>query len=196
MKQYLLAERHLKNPKVLMNKIKFDTLFHVDGFLMWLSGRSDKRLLFKNATQLLLSHQEQLTLKKVLKFVQRQKVNKNITVHPYDHLTQEDVLQLYDTFLDKMNTVYHVHLSPEKKTLFEKRDKFLNLSLEEKIMVLSEILHIFQCQASYANLKLIDGSKEAGVIRINNNITNLKKISIINQSPTGIYQQEIDLKTL
>lgn len=197
MKQYLLAERHLKNPKVLMNKIKFDTLFHVDGFLMWLSGRTGDQLLFKGANQLLLSHKEQLILKKVLKFVQRQKENKNIGIHPYDHLTQEDVLQLYDTFLNKIrNTVYHIRLSAQEKTLIDKRNKFVELSLEEKCMVLSEILHMFQCQSGSANLKLIGGPGSAGILVLNNNITNLKKISIINQSPTGIYQQEIDLKTL
>jgi hypothetical protein len=187
----------LKNPKVLMNKIKFDTLFHVDGFLMWLSGRTGDQLLFKGANQLLLSHKEQLILKKVLKFVQRQKENKNIGIHPYDHLTQEDVLQLYDTFLNKIrNTVYHIRLSAQEKTLIDKRNKFVELSLEEKCMVLSEILHMFQCQSGSANLKLIGGPGSAGILVLNNNITNLKKISIINQSPTGIYQQEIDLKTL
>ncbi len=197
MKQYLRTERNLKNPKVLMNKIKFDTLFHVDGFLMWLSGRTGDQLLFKGANQLLLSHKEQLILKKVLKFVQRQKENKNIGIHPYDHLTQEDVLQLYDTFLNKIrNTVYHIRLSAQEKTLIDKRNKFVELSLEEKCMVLSEILHMFQCQSGSANLKLIGGPGSAGILVLNNNITNLKKISIINQSPTGIYQQEIDLKTL
>lgn len=197
MKQYLLAERNLKNPKVLMNKIKFDTLFHVDGFLMWLSGRTGDQLLFKGANQLLLSHKEQLILKKVLKFVQRKKENKNIEIHPYDHLTQEDVLQLYDTFVDKIcNTVYHIRLSAQEKTLLDKRNKFVELSLEEKCMVLSEILHMFQCQSGSANLKLIGGPESAGIIKINNNITALKTVSIINQSPTGIYQQEIDLKTL
>ena len=47
-----------------------------------------------------------------------------------------------------------------------------------------------------ANLKLIGGPGSAGTIKINNNITNVEQISIINQSPTGIYEQEIDLKTL
>lgn len=197
MKQYLLTERKLKNPRVLLDKIKIDTLFQVDGFLMWLSGRSENRLLFKNANQLLLSHQEQLTLKKVLKFVQRQKENKNIVIHLYDHLSEEEVQQLYDIFLNKIrNTVYHIRLSAQDKTLTEKRDKFQGLSLEEKCIVLAEILHMFQCQSSSANLKLIGGPGNAGILVLNNNITNLNKISIIHQSPTGIFQQEIDLKAL
>ncbi len=106
-------------------------------------------------------------------------------------------MQLYDTFLNKIrNTVYHIRLSAQEKTLLDKRNKFVELSLEEKCIVLSEILHMFQCQSGFANLKLIGGPGSAGIIKINNNITALKTVSIINQSPTGIYQQEIDLKTL
>lgn len=197
MEQYLLTERKLKNPRVLLKEIKIDTLFQVDGFLMWLSGRTENRLLFKNANQLLLCHQEQLILKKVLKFVQRQNENKSIEIHPYDHLTQEDAIQLYDTFLDKIrNTIYHIRLSAQENTLLDKREKFQELSLEEKCIILSEILHMFQCQSGSANLKLIDGPGSAGILVLNNNITKFKNISIVNQSPTGIYQQEIDLKTL
>ena len=70
----------------------------------------------------------------------------------------------------------------------------MELSREEKCVVLSEILHMFQCQSSTSNLKLIDGSGQAGKLRVNKNITKCKQISIINQSPTGIYEQEIDLK--
>ena len=37
---------------------------------------------------------------------------------------------------------------------------------------------------------------EAGRILINKNIDKYKQISIINQSPTGIYEEEIDLLKL
>ena len=78
----------------------------------------------------------------------------------------------------------------------EKRCVFSGLDMEDQCIVLSEILHIFQCNSSLANLKLIDGSAKAGRIRIVNNISDIGQISIINQSPTGIYEQEIDLKSL
>ena len=106
-------------------------------------------------------------------------------------------MQLYDAFVDKIsNTIYHVRLSKQEETLIDKRDKFVELSLEEKCIVLSEILHMFQCQSGSANLKLIGGPESAGILVLNNNIAKLKKIIILNQSPTGIYQQEIDLKAL
>ncbi len=104
---------------------------------------------------------------------------------------------MYDTFLDKIqHTIYHVRLSAQEKTLSEKRNDFLELSIENQCVLLSEILHIFQCQSDCADLKLIGGPGNAGVLVMNSNITKCNQISIINQSPTGIYEQEIDLKKL
>ena len=40
-RNYLMEERGLREPKILIKKIKIDTLFKVDGFYMWLSGRTD-----------------------------------------------------------------------------------------------------------------------------------------------------------
>ncbi len=40
---YLIEEKQLREPEILIKKIKTDTLFSVDGFKMWLSGRTMDR---------------------------------------------------------------------------------------------------------------------------------------------------------
>ncbi len=195
--RYLENDRGLKNPRILLSKIKIDTLFKVDGFYMWLSGRTGNQLIFKGGVQLILNEDNVKCLKKVGKFVQRQKENRNIKVVAHDEISEQELLNLYDEFLNKIkNTIYNSKLGAQEKTLSEKRNIFIDLSVEDKCVVLSEILHMFQCQSSSANLKLIDGPASAGIIKIGNNISNIGQISIINQSPTGIYEQEIDLKSL
>lgn len=196
--QYLEGSDHnLKNPKILISKIKIDTLFKVDGFYMWLSGRTSKQLIFKNANQLILSPKDTRTLKKIMKFVARKQVNKNVTLKKADGIDRDDLIQLYDELLYKIaNTVYNVKLSAQKKNLSNGRAIFLELEDEEKCIVLAEILHMFQCQSGAANLKLINGSGKAGIITLGINITGCKQISIINQSPTGIFEKEIDLKKI
>lgn len=195
--QYLVKQQGLINPEILLKEIKIDSLFKVDGFYMWLSGRTEKRLLFKGANQLLLSKQDTVTLKKVIKFVQRRKDNKNLKIVEQDKLSQDDLLNLYDTFLYKIqHTVYHIRLGAQEKILTEKRNDFLELTIENQCVVLSEILHMFQCQSGAADLKLIGGPGKAGILVMNNNITKCSQVSIINQSPTGIYEQEIDLKKI
>lgn len=195
--EYLENDRKLIKPRIILNKIKIDSLFKVDGFYMWLSGRTANQLIFKGANQLILGNPETMTLKKVLKFVQRQKENKNLKIVEHDELEDSSLVALYDTFLGKLqNTIYNVRLGTQEKTLSDKKQNFMKLSSEDKCIALSEILHMFQCQSVAANLKLIGGPASAGILVLNNNIAHCKSISIINQSPTGIYEQEIDLKRI
>ena len=164
---------------------------------MWLSGRTENRLIFKGANQLVISHEAEQTLKKIIKFVQRRQENKNLKLTNSDALTDDMLDELYDVFLDKIkNTVYKIRLSAQIKTLVDKKKTFLSLCKEDKSMVLLEILHMFQCQSNTANLKLIGGPGDAGSIKISKNISKNNKIIIINQSSTGIYEQEIDLLKL
>ncbi|RGO25652.1 type II CRISPR RNA-guided endonuclease Cas9 [Dorea sp. OM02-2LB] len=195
--EYLTKERGLKEPVILLKKIKIDTLFKVDGFYMWLSGRTGNRLLFKGANQLIISSENERVLKKILKYADRQKENKNATISERDNLSEEQLIGLYDTFYHKIKgAIYGVRLSGQEKTLREKRDTFIGLTKENKCLVLAEILHMFQCQSGSANLKMIGGPGNAGILVMNNNISKVKQISIIHQSPTGIYEKEIDLKKL
>ncbi|MBR5318112.1 MAG: type II CRISPR RNA-guided endonuclease Cas9 [Peptococcaceae bacterium] len=195
--RYLRDDRGLINPRILLPKIKIDTLFKVDGFYMWLSGRTGDRLVFKGANQLLLPKDVEKTLKKVLKYADRYKENKNVTLTAYDGLEQVQLVELYDAFLYKLqNSIYKVRLGAQGETLQKKRDAFLKLTMEEQCLVLAEILHLFQCQSGAANLKLIGGPGNAGILVLGNNVLKFNQFSIINQSPTGIYEQEIDLLKL
>ena len=106
-------------------------------------------------------------------------------------LLKEQVLSSYATKNSEA-----IRLKEQEKTLREKKVIFDKLPLEEKCLVLAEILHMFQCQSGSADLKLIEGPRKAGIIVMNSNITKCKSIKIINQSPTGIYEQVIDLQQL
>ena len=194
---YLKNERKLKEPEILLAKIKMDTLFRVNGFYMWLSGRTGKQLIFKGANELLLAEPETLLLKKIIKYTQRRKENKDLKLTEWDNITNEELLALYDVFTEKLNhSVYAVRLGAQGKTLSEKRPAFEELSMEEKCIVLSEVLHLFQCQSGAANLKLLEGPASAGILVLNSNISELDEILIINQSPSGIFEKQIDLLRL
>ena len=123
--------------------------------------------------------------------------SKELKIYDSDHLEEKKVMMLYETFLNKLiNTVYAKKLGAQAKTLTEKREKFKELCMEEKCIVLYEILHFFQCQSVTADLKLIGGSGRAGVLCLNKNITDCNRIEMIHQSPTGIYEQAVDLNAL
>ena len=87
--RYLEEERQLKNPRVLVPEIKIDTLFCVDGFYMWVSGRSGDQLLMQGANQLVLSQEETEILKKIVQYVERKKQNKELKIYDSDHLEEK-----------------------------------------------------------------------------------------------------------
>ena len=195
--QYCQEEYGLKNPSILLNKIKMDSLFEVDGFRMHLSSRTGKRLVFKGANQLVVSDAIQKTLKKVGKVCADYRVNKKVAISDKMELSKEDLLAVYETFQDKLQyTVYGKRLSAQIATLEEGKEKFEGLSREEQCLVLNEILHLFQCHGALANLSLIKGSGQVGRISLNSDISKVEKVKLINQSITGFYEQVIDLKSL
>ncbi|MGN0424079.1 MAG: type II CRISPR RNA-guided endonuclease Cas9 [Acetatifactor sp.] len=194
---YLAEEIGLVEPRICIHKILKDTLFVVDGFAMTLSGRTGDRLVFCGANQLLLSEEEQIILKKVIKYVNRRKENKNATISQYDELTEDKLLLLYDAFVIKLtDTIYRVRLGAQITTLTQGREKFCALSLEEKCAGLYEILHLFQCQSGAANLTMIGGAAHAGILVLNNDISTQNSAYIVNQSVTGIFCKSIDLLTV
>ena len=77
LRAYLEKEAGLKNPRILIKKIKTDTLFNVDGFKMHLSGRTGKRLVFKGANPLLIDERQQCVLKTAVKVAEQVKANKH-----------------------------------------------------------------------------------------------------------------------
>ena len=187
----------LNNPRIIISCIKTDTLFKINGFPMNLSGRTGKQLIYKCASQLVLSNSGEKTIKKIMKYIQRLKDDKTIKLSEADKLEEKDLINLYDEFCFKLeNTIYNKRPNNQLKTLYEGEEKFKELVKEEQCIVLFEILHLFQCRKLASNLELIKGSGHAGIILLNNNITDVDSISIINQSPTGIFEQEIDLKTV
>ena len=195
--KYLTDDMGLIDPVVRIPKILKDSLFVVDGFAMTLSGRTGNQLLFCGANQLILDENTQKTLKKVVKYVNRRKENRNAMISEYDGLTETELLALYDVFLSKLtDTVYGTRLGAQIGTLEKGRNQFLKLTKEEKCCTLFEILHLFQCQSVAANLKNIGGAAHAGILVLNNDISALKEVYLINQSPTGIYGKSVDLLTV
>lgn len=197
MLQYCKEELGLKNPRILLNKIKMDSLFDVDGFRMHLSGRTGKQLLFKGANQLVVSEEIQKTFKKVGKVCVDFKINKRAAISDKMELSAEDLQKVYEMFQDKLeNTVYGKRLAAQIDTLEKGKETFVQLSIQEQCLVLNEILHLFQCKSVLANLSLVGGSGQSGRIYLNSDISKQEHVLLINQSVTGFYEQVIDLKSL
>lgn len=192
------AEKNkLKNPKVLIERIKFNTLFDINGFKMHLTGSNEKQIYFWNANQLVLNKEYQQYIKKLENFDNRLLENKNSKITAFDEITEEQNEKLYDEFVYKLkNTVYNEKLGAQVDTLEKAKDNFKAVSIEDQVILLLEILKMFGCFASGANLKKIKSSAKAGLITSSKDISVVKELRLINQSITGLFENEINISEL
>lgn len=97
-------------------------------------------------------------------------------------------------FIRKLkNGIYSRRPANPVKKLEKSKTKFVDLSLEKQSLLLMQLLNLFKCKPLGANAEAIGEGNNMGKIKINKNITSFKEIKLINQSPTGLYENVIDL---
>lgn len=181
-------------PCILLREIPYNALLELRGYRMHISSRSNVQIFMKNAIQLCLSEEQAALVKRISKFLARSNTKKEFVITSYDHLEENDLTGLYDTFLKKIaEGIYGQKLNAQIKVLSKGREKFLQLPAEEKCAVLMEILHLFQCNVVLANLSKIDGGANAGGISISFNVTKQEGLTLVTQSVTGFFERRIPL---
>lgn len=184
-----------ENPKVRMRKIKMYSLIKVNGFYLYLTGRSGVKLFVCNAVQMSLPIKCLTYIKKITKEIERGSDDNELELNEY--INKEDNLKLYDVLTDKhLNQIYRKRPNPVGEKLIQWRDKFIKLSLSEQLSVLMQILQLSQLSNQGADLTAIGGVKKTGVATLNKVISDKQEFKLINQSITGLYENEIDLLTV
>lgn len=211
--KYLTEVVQLCKPEIMLPKIKKYSLFKINGFPMHISGRTGNRMLFYGAGQLCLDEADVNYLKKALKYendiaenelviadknsddIQKQQAQKNLDYYNQKWRIGRKVnMHIYDMLLAKSgNNLYKNRPASQTTDLQEQREFFEKLSLANQIHVIGEGLKLFKCASASANLKLLDKGNACGVIKVSNNILKFKQCVLINQSPTGVFEQEVDL---
>lgn len=192
-----LIDQGLINPRIIIPKIKVNTLFCINGYYLHLSGRTGNRLTYKNGVQLTLKPEEEEYVKKIYNFLKKaSEAKRDIRITPYDHITADENVKLYDrlasiTGNDMYNQKYMYRVPFEK--LKEGRQLFVDLTLEAQCKALGQILSLFKCSVVKSNLELIGGSKNTVIFLMPNKISEFSTAYIINQSVTGLFQKKVNL---
>ncbi|MCL2550095.1 MAG: type II CRISPR RNA-guided endonuclease Cas9 [Methanimicrococcus sp.] len=193
------VQKGLEKPNVMFDTIRTNSMIEIDGFKLHISGRTGDRIIYKCGEQLILPDEIYEYCKKLDNHKERSKEAKKLLPAKYFKLTPEENLKTYDVFVEKFSGKYSMIPDGLAVKLTEKRGLFINLSPEKQAEVLNEVLHGFQCNSTAVNLKRIEefgGSTAAGVIDLMNNLTKFDSVKLINQSPSGLFEKDIDLKNL
>lgn len=191
--RYFEETKQLNNVTILRDKIKKNALLIVNGYPMRIRGENAENNQFKSNVQLVLNEELQETVRLVEKYLEK---NKDYNAdEKFDGINDEQMLTLYDTFIDKFsNSIYSRRPSKQTDKLEKGRVFFASLTLGEKAAVINEILNMFRCDiATTSNLTMIQGTSKAGSMAVKKNTIGKSKLHLVNQSVTGLFENRIRL---
>jgi CRISPR-associated endonuclease Csn1 len=197
-KEFISNRLGVDDVKIIIPCVKYNALISIDGFRMHLSSKSGGgvTLVCKPAIQLVVSQKQEKYIKKISNYlIKCNELKKEKEVTKYDELSAEENLDLFDTLINKMSkTIFAVKFGKLGNTLTDKRDEFESLSLYSQCYTLMQIINILHANVLSGDLTALGEAKKSGITTISNKLqSSYKSAKIINQSITGLFEQEIDL---
>lgn len=197
-KEFMSKRLGVDDVKIIIPCVKYNALISIDGFRMHISSKSGggSQLVCKPAVQLVLSQKQERYVKKISNYLTKcTELHKEKEVTSYDEITEDENLDLYDALTYKMtDTVFKVKFSKTGNTLVSKRDVFISLSLYSQCYTLMQIINILHANVLSGDLTALGEAKKSGITTISNKIqSGYNSVKLINQSITGLFEQEIDL---
>lgn len=191
------SEFGLIDPVLKLKCIKVDSRLEINGFKVNIRGTSSggSGILYLCGEQLIAPFDLLSIFKKVFRYTDKEN-NKNEFSAKDIHITEDDVLRAYDYLNSKLCCSPYSMLSPlktAKETLEKSREIFMNLDLNTKTEVISQILKMFHCNAENTSLKNINGPNVTGRLILSSKISQFDTVILINQSPTGLFENRVNL---
>ena len=183
----------LKEPRIIKTKILMGSLFSINNKKLVITGRSGKQYVCHHNYQLSISDKDAQYLKDIAKYLQEEPEG-NIERQNVLNITTINNMKLFDVLCTKFNSnIYENVLSSLKNDVNEGREKFNGLDILEQCKILLQLLKAFKCNRESSNLEKLNNKKQAGVIVIPHIFTTCNVFKIVNQSITGLFEQEVDL---
>ncbi len=197
----------LNSPEIIVRKLKVKSLVSVNGFKVWISGKTGDRILLHNAVEWFTDGKTDEYINALIKLAkmdsdgyfseeEKQKEEFAIKTNRFKDVklsvTKEQNLALYDKIFLQLKKEVYCGISSSTSfynILFNGRDKFIALSALEQAKTILQIIKFLKCNAENANLKSIGEGATCGKININKNITDID-FKIIDMSPCGLKEKE------
>ena len=171
LKKYFEIKLNLKDVNIIKDKILKYQLFKNSDGIFYLASTKE----WHNAKQLLLDKDSEEIIYKMLNDYYKKDIS------------NEQLIYVYESIINKIETQYLIFNKIYEK-LKTNKDIFVNLSIEDKIEVLKEILKLTTANGENANLKLIKGEEREG--RINSKNMKVEETTFIYPSITGLFIRE------
>ena len=201
--RHCIEMRDLKEPRIILPIIRMRALLSLDGYKMYITGRTNGNLCIQNANQLMVSEEWEQYIKKIVKAAresmeyERLRGGEGYRPNPRDGLCPEKNLALYDLFVQKMERMpYCQRMSGQRDKLLQARAAFEALDVAQQCCILCQLLNLFSRVGGEADLTGIGLVKNFGILHPSGMISGCAQALLIHQSPTGLYERVVDLNRL
>ncbi len=207
--EYLEQENNIKITKVILDKLKYNSILKIGGGLYKLTGKTGSSFKVLKASEWHIANDDVKYIKIIEKYLaydeefkkslpqdesqiivaKANKSNQNELI-----LTRQNNIELYDKIILQLSkSIYnHSAIQKVKEKLDRCKNNFIELSIDAQTKMLSGLIK-YLGGAYSVDLTLIGvANANAGATTIGKNITDLN-ISLVCQSVTGIVQKEIKL---
>lgn len=192
LEEYCRNKLGYEEPSVRLNKIKPYSLIKLDGCYLYLTGRTNDKLFVANGVEMKISYDWMVYIKALFKESQNGTINEQNSI-----ITKEQNVKIYDLLIEKHSSaMYSKRPNSVGDKLKETRDKFINLDISRQVYVIQQILQLSKLSNMGADLSDLDLAKKTGVMGTNKKINERTEFILINQSPTGLFEETIDLLTV
>ncbi|MGN0377999.1 MAG: type II CRISPR RNA-guided endonuclease Cas9 [Butyrivibrio sp.] len=177
--------------------LKVNTMLSFDGFRACVTCKANggQKIGLSSMMPLVIGYEWDIYIKKLDDYITKKEKNKNIILNEnYDGISKKKNCELYDILSSKViDGIYSIPFSSQAKVLKEGCERFEKLTLEKQVKALTMMVLLLKSgRAGSCDLKLIDGSPNAGKYSISSKLSNCKgkygEVYIIDISASGIYE--------
>ena len=118
-------------------------------------------------------------------------------INDFDHISKEENEEIFRNIVNKLtDTVFSIKFGDLGIKLRSKQENFESLTPEKQCYVICELLKILHANVVPGDLTYLGEAKKSGIATTNSKLSEIKNITsvkLINQSITGLFENEIEL---
>ena len=199
----------LKEPKLLIGKLKVHQLVKVNDYPAYIAGITGSQIILHNAIEWFTDEGTDNYVKALTKLSENGEVMSDV------EKSQEEFVMNTNRFGDKkivINRMENISLYNKIRLQLEKRfylgisgaksfaenldkgyDKFCEISVFDQTAVLLQCIKFLKCNGENVDLSKIGGGARCGILLINKKITSVN-FNVIHQSPCGLIVRKIKVR--
>ncbi|MGN1312701.1 MAG: type II CRISPR RNA-guided endonuclease Cas9 [Candidatus Nanosyncoccaceae bacterium] len=184
--------------RTIIPRINFKSYLKVNGFPVHLAGRTGNNLAFWPAFQLELNYFDAVYLANIVKLQDKLKIDKKYEINEvHDKVSSVGNVRLLNALLEKLEYYKNApQMGSKVDEIISHSNDFKTLDIKDQISTLCALQNAISCNAIRGDISsFVPKASQYGLCTVSNNISNLDSCYLILQSPTGLRERKIDLKT-